>query len=227
MAANEIARLAEVAIGREHEREERLAVDGPEHQAHARERDDRLADRPPAQRIGRLADLLEDAPELDACTADVLLERALRNPVGHILLDRDPVGAHQHRAESTTALVDDVAKDRAEAHGCSLRIFSSQRSSAAIAAALGCAGAASLSPSAARMRAAPRRSPWRSSRSAIVRVANAPLATSGLRSSGAASARRPARRYSSASAANLWPAGSARAARSSSAIRSSAASLTR
>src|SRR5213593_2098733 len=170
MAANEIARLAEVAIGREHEREERLA------------------DRPPAQRIGRLADLLEDARELDACTADVLLERALRNPVGHILLDRDPVGAHQHRAESTTALVDDVAKDRAEAHGCSLRIFSSQRSSAAIAAALGCAGAASLSPSAARMRAAPRRSPWRSSRSAIVRVANAPLATSGLRSSGAASA---------------------------------------
>src|SRR5262245_40541274 len=105
MAADEIARLAEVAIRREHEREERLGIDRPEHQAHARERDHDLVDRAAAERVGRLADLLEDARELDARAADVLLQRSLRNPIGDVLLDRNPVGAHQHRAESTAAFL--------------------------------------------------------------------------------------------------------------------------
>src|SRR3989442_3386391 len=159
MAADEIARLAEVAIAGEYEREERLAVDRPEDQVHARERHDRLTDRPAAQRVGRLADLLEDARELDARAADVLLERPFRDPIRHVLLDRDTVRAHQHGAEAAAALLHDLAQDRSEAHGCSLRTFASQRSSTAITAASSRADASSASgsPSTARIRAAPRR----------------------------------------------------------------------
>src|SRR5262245_51168085 len=182
MPANEIARLAEVAIGREHEREERLGVDRSEHQAYARKRHDHLADRAPGQRVRGFADLLEDARELDAGTADVLLERPFRNPVGDVLLDRNPVRTHQHGSETAAALLDDAAQDRSEAHGLGLRTFSSQRSSVATTEVLPGADASgpSGSPSAARIRAAPRRSPCRSSSSAIVRVANAPLDASGL-----------------------------------------------
>src|SRR5262245_23645407 len=187
MAPDEIARLAEVAIGREHQREERLAVDRPEHETHARERDDRLAERAAAERVGGLADLLEDPRELDARAADVVLERALGNPIGDVLLDRNAVGAHQDGAESAAAILDDVAQDRPEAHGCSLRALSSQLSSTAITAASPRSTLRAASPSAARIRSAPRRSPCFSSSSAIVRVANAPLDASGLRGSGACS----------------------------------------
>src|ERR1043165_8695244 len=99
--AGQIARLAEVALRRHHDRDEVLRRQHPAHQEQPLRLDRQLLEAADRQALARLADLAEDERELHRHGIDV-------DPVVEldVAVDRDAVEAHDHRGDSALDVVD-------------------------------------------------------------------------------------------------------------------------